>query len=82
MGSINLAWIIPVLVVAGALLAAVEWGARVIRADEKAHRQAMAAAAAWRDLSTAQQAAWDEEALDRAAAAVPPLPDVDRGDTR
>lgn len=32
MGAINLALIIPVLIVAGILLAGVEWGAREVRA--------------------------------------------------
>jgi hypothetical protein len=95
-GAINLAWIIPAFIVAGMLLAAIEWGQRELRAaardvypDSPEHRQALATVdeqtapcCTWQDMSTAAQAAWDEEALDRAAAAVPPLPDVDRRDTR
>ncbi|MGW7283907.1 hypothetical protein ACWGH4_00150 [Streptomyces sp. NPDC054847] len=97
MGSINLAWIIPACIVAGMLLAAIEWGQRELRSavrdvypDSPEHRQALATVdertapccTTWQDLTTAEQAAWDEEALDRAAAAVPPLPDVDGRDTR
>lgn len=92
--GINLAWIVPSLIVAGMLLAAVEWGQRELRAaardvypDSPKHRQALAAVdgrtapafTAWGAMSAAEQAAWDAEALDEAAELAPPLPDVTRG---
>lgn len=75
MGAINLSLIISVAIVAILLLVGVECGARQTRAAARdvypgspQHREALAAV--------------DEQALDRAADLVPPLPDVDRRDTR
>lgn len=92
--GINLAWIMPALIVAGLLYALAEWAVKAWRdvgqdvyPGSPAHQQALAtvdnrtapAFTAWAGMSTADQAAWDEWALDEAARLAPPLPTVAGG---
>lgn len=95
--GVNLAGMWPVAVAIGTLLTAIEWAERQRRAaardtslGSRQHRQSLAMVddrtapcfTDWRSMPAAEQAAWDAQALDRAADLVPPLPDVDRRDTR